>query len=200
MKYGTDKHKDGFFERARDWALNNRRTLLIALFVSVMAFAVTQFKDIVIIAVLMSIGAISTFYKRFAHIPLGFELVIFTTVTCSIFYGPLLGAIFGAVTMFLSSVAAKEIDPGAFVSLAAAALIGVIPYFLIKLNPGFSIILIGLGMTLLNDLITQPFAIMMVGEHEQKIKSLLFISTHLFFNYIIFRFFAPILRILLGLQ
>ncbi len=160
------------------------------------------FSRVVIPAVailLMGVAAsFSTSYKRVIRIPPAVELVTFTTVMVSLAYGPLVGAVYGAVVTVSAEIMTNALDVFIISFVPSRAIIAVAAGFLFNQFNG-NIILTGLVSSVLYNLLAQPFYLFM-ADVEMRVKSVFFILLNIGSNFIIFAILGKIVAGLLGVS
>ncbi|MBI2145609.1 hypothetical protein HYU18_04795 [Candidatus Woesearchaeota archaeon] len=138
-------------------------------------------KDILVIAVLALIGIFSTYYKRFARVPPSIELITFGTVIVGLAYGPIVGAIFGAIVTIVAEVFNSGIDFFIVGYVPARAAVG----FASSFFPAANIVLLGTSMSVLYNLVAQPLYAFQ-SDAELRFKLVAFIVTNISFNFLAF--------------
>lgn len=170
------------FAKALKWIFNRKWYLLLgaAVLFFLMLFG-SQVKAILVVGSLAFLASISTIYKRYVRIPPAFELMTFGTVIVSLAYGPIIGAIFGAVTSLTSEIVNGCIDLFVVSYIPARAFVGLItPFF-----AGMDIFFLGMLMTAVYNAIGQPMYFFM-GDVEAKGKFVFFLTGNILANAILF--------------
>ncbi len=158
--------------------------ILILIFQSVIIKAL-------LIAAFFAASACSTIWKRkYPELPIGIELYIFGTTAAAFAFGPIFGIFFGIAAAISAEVISGVIGEGIFFSIAAISLVAVAADFLKPLD----FVALGIILTLLYDAVTQ--AMPLLSNPEGRIKSIIFIITHVLFNFIAFKLFAPLVSLL----
>ncbi len=173
----------------------SRKKIIFGSFVAVAL--ILMFRSIVIQALLTAllflICSFSTVWKRkYPELPLGVELVIFGTAVASLTYGPVFGAFFGIAAAITAEIASGVVGEGIFFSMVALSLVSVAANFF----SGIDFVVLGIVLTLINDAICQALTIA-TGDVEARAKAAIFITTHLLFNFIVFKLAAPVLSLFL---
>jgi len=160
------------------------------------------FIDIIIPAVvIITLGVISTFstsYKRFIRMPPAFELITFTTVLVSLAYGPIVGAIYGAVVSFSAEIMTNALDVFIITFVPTRAIIGLTAGFLFDLFNG-NILYTGFAASIMYNVIAQPLYIFM-ADVEMRLKSTYFFFLNIGFNFIIFALLGKVMVSLLRIN
>ena len=143
-------------------------------------------KDAIIIAALSLIAVFSTFYKRFMRAPPAIELVTFSTVMIGIGYGPVAGAVFGAVATLAAEILNSGVDAFIIGYIPARAIIGAVSAFF----PTANIVTLGLSMSVLYNALAQPLYAFQ-GDAELRMKLFAFVIINVPFNFLIFSFLGP---------
>lgn len=138
-------------------------------------------KDAIVLTVLGLIAVFSTIYKRFMRVPPAVELVTFSTVMVGISYGPVTGAIFGAVITLAAEIFNSGVDAFIMGYIPARAIVGAVSAFF----PAANIVTLGLWMSLLYNLIAQPLYALQ-SDAELRVKLLAFVIINISSNFIIF--------------
>ena len=138
-------------------------------------------KDFVVLVLLATIGILSTSYKRYMRVPPAVELVTFSTVMASLAYGPVVGAIFGAVVTVLAEVFNSGIDAFIVGYIPARAIVG----FTAAFFPTTSIVTLGLLMSILYNAVAQPLYALQ-SDAELKLKLIAFVVVNISSNFVIF--------------
>ncbi len=146
-------------------------------------------KDTIIIMSLSLIAVFSTFYKRFMRAPPAVELITFSTVMISLGYGPVAGAVFGAVATIVAEVLNSGMDAFIIGYVPARAVIGFASAFF----PTTNIVTLGLGMSILYNALSQPLYAFQ-NDAELRLKLFAFIIVNVPFNFLVFSFFGPFVK------
>lgn len=177
-----------------------RNKLKIAVIAALLAFIII-FIDIVLPAlVVIGLGVIASFstsYKRFIRVPPAVELVTFTTVMVSLAYGPVVGAIFGAVVTFTAEIMTNALDVFIISFVPSRAVIALTAGFLFHQFNG-NILLTGVLSSIFYNLIAQPFYLFM-ADVEMRLKSVFFIAFNIGSNFVIFAVLGKLMVKLLGI-
>lgn len=175
--------------------LFSRKKIIFACFVAIALILI--FRSVVVqallIALLFAACSFSTVWKRkYPELPLGVELVIFGTAVASLTYGPVFGAFFGIAAAIATEVSSGSIGEGIFFSMVALSLVSVAANFF----SGIDFVVLGIVLTLINDAICQALSIA-TGDVEARAKAAIFVTTHLLFNFLVFKLTAPVLSLFL---
>lgn len=146
-------------------------------------------KDAVVLLALALIAVFSTIYKRFMRVPPAVELVTFSTVMVGISYGPVAGAVFGAVITLAAEIFNSGVDAFIIGYIPARAIVGAVSSFF----PGASIVWLGLWMSVLYNLIAQPLYALQ-ADAELRVKLLAFIIINVSSNFMIFSLLGPLVK------
>lgn len=146
-------------------------------------------KDIVVLALLAAIGILSTIYKRYMRIPPAVELVTFSTVMAGLAYGPVVGAVFGAVVTVLAEVFNSGIDAFIIGYIPARAIVGFTSAFF----PATDIVTLGLMMSILYNAVAQPLYALQ-SDAELRFKLIAFVLINVPFNFIAFSVLGELVK------
>ena len=139
---------------------------------------------LLVMAGFIVLGVASMMYNRWIRVSLGFELIMFGVVITGMLYGWLQALIVGFIALFFAEVLTNRFTYSTFVSFIGMFVIAlVVPSF-----AGNNVAWVGIGMTLLYDLIILPGYILLGSSPG---RSLLFFATHILFNAWIFLTVAP---------
>ena len=164
------------------------RYLLPIIAIAMLYQLLDSFRGAVFIGILAIIASYSTIYKRVIRIPSAIETVTIGTAVTAINYGPLAGALFGAITTLASEIISGGIDMFTFVYMFARAVLGVAAFFLAGINT----VMLGLIMTLAFNAICQPIY-QLPGDIETRIKGVYFLIISVISNLILFFVFGDFL-------
>jgi len=153
---------------------------------------------VVVIITLGIIGTFSTSYKRFIRMPPAFELITFTTVMVSLAYGPIVGALYGAIVSFTAEIMTNALDVFIITFVPTRAIIGLTAGFLFDMFNG-NILYTGFAASILYNVIAQPLYIFM-ADVEMRLKSTYFFFLNIGFNFIIFVVLGKFMVSLLGIS
>ncbi|MBI2145608.1 hypothetical protein HYU18_04790 [Candidatus Woesearchaeota archaeon] len=153
-----------------------------------------QVKAFFVITGLGLLATFSTLYKRVLQAPPVFELTTLTTVAVSVFYGPIVGALFTFVITITSEVMAQALDPFSVTYIFPRIAVAFVSPWLFA--GGMDIGLLGLLMSLLYNVLQQP-VYWLLTDPEKRIKSVYFSSLNIPLNFIIFKFVGEPLFVLL---
>jgi len=135
---------------------------------------------IAVMAVFIVLGSVSMMYNRWIKVSLGVEFIMLGIVVTGMLYGRWQALIVGIVALFFAEVLSDRFTYSTFVSF-----IGI---FVVAMVIPLLITWVGIWMTLLYDVIILP-GYMLLGSSPWR--SLLFFTTHIFFNAWIFMVVAP---------
>ena len=161
----------------------------------------SQVKAFLIITLLGVAATFSTFYKRVFQAPPAFELITLTVVAVSIFYGPVIGALYALVISITSEIAAQALDPFSITYIPPRIATAFVAPWLYGngTGPVHNIAVLGLLMSLLYNALQQPVYYYLT-DVEKRIKSLYFSSLNIPLNFLIFKFLGePLFEILRSL-
>ena len=153
----------------------------------VVVLLLTVMKALVFIVLLVVLGSVSMIYNRFVKLSLGVEFVMLATVLSAITYGPVVGMLVGALTLFLAEFVAWDINYHIFVSIIGIVIVGLVAYFL----RGLPLVVLGLGMVVLYNAIIMPLYLMMGSS---PVKCAIFTVTHFLWNAWVFSAVAPFIH------
>ncbi len=146
-------------------------------------------KDVVVLLILGTIAVLSTAYKRFMRVPPAVELVTFSTVMVGISYGPVTGAVFGAVVTLAAEIFNSGVDAFIIGYIPARAVVGAVSSFF----PAANIAYLGLSMSILYNLISQPLYALQ-SDAELRVKLLAFVIVNVSSNFIIFSLLGGLVK------
>lgn len=146
-------------------------------------------KDALIITILSLIAVFSTFYKRFMRAPPAIELVTFSTVMMGIGYGPVAGAVFGAVATLAAEILNSGVDAFIIGYVPARAIIGAVSSFF----PTANIVTLGVSMSIFYNVIAQPLYAFQ-NDAELRMKLFAFVVVNVPFNFLVFSFLGPFVK------
>lgn len=146
-------------------------------------------RDAIVLAALGLIAVLSTIYKRFMRVPPAVELVTFSTVMVGISYGPVTGAVFGAVITLAAEIFNSGVDAFIIGYIPARAIVGAVSAFF----PAANIIGLGLWMSILYNLVAQPLYALQ-SDAELRMKLLAFVIINISSNFIIFSLLGPFVK------
>src|SRR3989338_294859 len=92
-------------------AKHKRYVTLGLIWIALLVLFTAEIKAFAILIVLGLAATFSTFYKRVFQAPPVFELTTLTTVAVSVFYGPLVGALYTMVVSITAEIMAHALDP-----------------------------------------------------------------------------------------
>ena len=163
--------------------LSHRKALVLGTSVGLFFVLVYRsfIKEVVLILILAIIGIFSTYYKRLTRVPPAVELITFGTVMVGLAYGPLMGALFGAIVTIIAEVFNSGIDFFIVGYVPARAIVGAVSSFF----PGSSIIVLGSSMSLLYNAVAQPLYAFQ-SDAELRLKLLAFVLVNVSFNFLAF--------------
>lgn len=178
--------------------LRNKLKVLIA---AVLLFLTISFSSIIVpTIVILTLGVIASFstsYKRFIRIPPAVELITFTTVLVGLAYGPLVGAIYGAIVSFTAEIMTNALDIFILTFVPSRAVVGLAAGFAFDLFNG-NILYTGVALSIMYNLIAQPFYIFL-ADVEMRMKSFFFLFLNIGSNFIIFAVLGKLMVKLLGI-
>ncbi len=171
-----------------DFLKNKRLLLLIIISGILFMLLLIRFKRIFFTALLISLGGSSMIYQRYFRFGsyVGFELCMMATLLTALAYGPAFGAFAGFSSLFLAFVLCGNFKHTSFISLLVLPLIGLI----VPLFSHLPLLYVGMLMTIIYDIIILP---LYIALGSRIVPSIIFFITHLFFNYWVFSFFAPVI-------
>lgn len=155
-----------------------------------LAFALKQYlKEAIVLALLASIAVFSTIYKRFMRVPPAVELVTFATVMVGVAYGPVTGALFGAIITVVAEIMNSGIDAFIIGYVPGRAVVGFVSAYF----PAANMVTLGLLMSVLYNAISQPLYAFQ-SDAELRFKLLAFVVVNISFNLIIFSLLGNFVR------
>lgn len=159
------------------------------------------FADIIVPAITITLlGLIATFstsYKRIIRIPPAIELVTFTTVMVSLAYGPVIGAVYAAVTTITAEIMTNALDIFIISFIPSRVFIAFTAGFFFHLFGG-NIVAVGAASTILYNIIAQPFYLFL-ADVEMRAKSFYFMFMNIGTNVIWFSLLGGITASILGI-
>ena len=177
------------------------RNKLKSLIAAVLLFIIISFSSIIVPAiVIITFGVIASFstsYKRFIRIPPAVELITFTTVMVGLAYGPIVGAIYGAIVSFTAEIMTNALDIFILTFVPSRAVVGLVAGFAFDLFNG-NILYTGVALSIMYNLIAQPFYIFL-ADVEMRMKSSFFLFLNIGSNFIIFAVLGKLMVKLLGI-
>jgi hypothetical protein len=154
--------------------------------------AIVVFSNVLVpplaIVALGIIASYSTSYKRIFRIPPAIELVTFTTVVVGLAYGPVVGALYGAIVTFTAELMTNALDVFILSFVPSRAVIGFAAGWLFDLFSS-SMLLTGLAASVLYNLLCQPMYLLM-SDMGMRMKSVFFILLNVGSNFVIFFVFG----------
>ena len=171
---------------------NNFREFLVKHKIYVLAFAFLAivsllYSNFIVMASFITVGIASRYYQKYMpHLSFGIETCLFGTVLSSLAYGWHAGAIVGVVSLTISVFLTEE--DASYLPVALLGMAGVA--FMASLAPitAANIVFWGMLLTLFYDITTCGVYIHMF--HADIFKTIIFIVTHLAFNYFVFANFG----------
>ena len=173
-----------------------KAAIAVVLLVLIISFSNIIFPAIVI----MSLGVIATFstsYKRIIRMPPAVELITFTTVIVSLAYGPVIGAIYGAVVSFTAEVMTNALDIFILTFVPSRAVVGLVAGLAFDMFNG-NILVTGVSLSIMYNLIAQPLYIFL-ADVEMRMKSFFFLFLNIGSNFIWFAVLGRLAVNLLGI-
>ncbi len=178
-----------------------RNKLKVALIAALLALLIFFGRIVIPALVIIALGVIASFstsYKRFIRVPPAVELVTFTTVMVSLAYGPVVGAVYGAIVTFTAEVMTNALDIFIISFFPSRAVIALTAGFFFNQFNG-NILLTGVASSILYNLIAQPFYLFM-ADLEMRAKSVFFVLLNIGSNFAIFAVFGNFVAKLLGIS
>ena len=171
--------------------LNEHKTLTIGVLAGFfLILSLKQYlKEVVVLALLASIAVFSTIYKRFMRVPPAVELVTFATVMVGVAYGPVTGALFGAIITVVAEIMNSGIDAFIIGYVPGRAVVGFVSAFF----PTANIVTLGLLMSILYNAVAQPLYAFQ-SDAELRFKLLAFVVVNISFNFIVFSLLGNFVR------
>jgi hypothetical protein len=165
--------------------LRNKLKVTIAV---VLLFLIISFSSIILpVVVILTLGVIASFstsYKRFIRVPPAIELVTFTTVIVSLAYGPIVGALYGAIVSFTAEILTNALDIFILTFVPSRAAIGLMAGLFFSFFNG-NILLTGVALSIAYNLMAQPVYIFL-ADVEMRMKSFFFLFLNIGTNFIWF--------------
>ncbi len=143
------------------------------------------------------VASFSTSYKRFIRVPPAVELVTFTTVMVSLAYGPVVGAVYGAIVTVTAEVMTNALDLFIISFVPSRAAIALSAGFFFHQFNG-NILLTGAVSSVLYNLLAQPVYLFM-ADAGMRVKSMFFIAFNIGSNFAIFAILGKVAVRLLGI-
>jgi hypothetical protein len=136
-------------------------------------------KNFMFIGAAILVGSLSLLHQRFTRNFFGFELCTVMTVLVSMLYGTKMGILVGVLSISLGMIIAGNLHPTIFVSIFGFLLIGFLASFFTIDN----FFVVGLGLTVLYDLLTVPIYLAL-GSNPAT--TFFYVVTHIPLNWLIF--------------
>lgn len=159
---------------------------LIAIFIILFFVVMTFFSILVkaiVIALLIIIGGFSKLYQRYWHVPVGFELVMFSTVIAGFLYGAVIGIIVGLVSFAMATYLSQRYNVHAIISFIIYIFAGAFAH-------SFSSVKIaGLVFSLIFVAVLVSLSIIL--NLSRPSRTFMFAITSLGGNFVVFYFIAP---------
>jgi hypothetical protein len=194
VKKIVKKQVPAVVKKAYNWGLENKKSVAIAIIILVAAVVFTsQLRAIISVGILALAGSFAQIYKRALRVPPAVEFVTFGTVMVGYVYGPWAGAIFGAVVTLSAEVISSAVDAFIIGYVPSRAIIG----FTAAYMTGYSIVFVGIAMTLLYNLLAQPLYLLQ-PDFELRMKVVAFVVVNIIFNILVFRMLAEPILFLMG--
>ena len=156
--------------------------LATALFFLYFAFV----KEAIILAAFIALGAISRLWQRFFPAPIGANLIMLFAVISGAGYGSFAGMLVGIVSLIISSIMVQDDLATTAAPIFAMSVVGYLAGILSISASNIS--LWGLALTVLYDAVISVEHILL---GRANINTVIFVVTHLVFNYFVFFTFAP---------
>jgi ABC-type multidrug transport system fused ATPase/permease subunit len=149
---------------------------------ALMFFYASKLASIIMVILLLVLASFSTVYKRMMGMPLGgVELITFGTVLVAVAFNPVIGLLFGIVSSLASEIISRNIGPLTWVYVFITGLLGFLAGYLSHLNIVFLGVAFAVASLLLNQVIY-----LFIGDADVKSMTVVYISTNLIFNIILF--------------
>ena len=165
------------------------RRIIIAFIVPVVIFIFLFWnlvEALLVMGAFIFLGVASLMYNRWVKVSLGVELIMLGVVITGMLYGWPAALAVGFTSLFFSEVLTNRFTHSTFVSFIGMFVVAIVaPQF-----EGRDVRWVGIGMTLLYDAIILP-GYLLLGSSPGR--SLLFLATHILFNFWIFWTVAPVI-------
>lgn len=189
-----------FFENIR-LILTRRRVIVyiivaIAMFYLFMLPFIHEIAKIFFIGLFLVLGSLSYFYRRVFQMRIGIEFIFPATVLTTLAYGAGMGFFVANVTNFLAELIGFKLDQRMLFGQISVNLIVILTPTMWSFT-NHSWILTGLLLNIIYHLTVAPPSILLGGNPG---KSLVFVSTNLFWILLFFLRIAPLIGPLMGIQ
>ncbi|MBI4438913.1 hypothetical protein HY640_03200 [Candidatus Woesearchaeota archaeon] len=177
--------------------LKRRKWLFIScLFVVLLLSSLgLTFKGAVFVVALSLTAGLSTYYRRYTKLTIGFETVTFATVLTAVAYGPLIGSIVGLVSSFAAEFIPQLIDPSSFLWILSYPVVALVCSSLFE--SGVSLFWVGFVGSFIQNVIAEPIRIFS-GDEYLRTMGVLGVTGSTVFNIILFRTLASPLYAAMG--
>src|SRR3989338_2892894 len=177
-------------------AKHKRYVTLELIWIALLVLFTAEIKAFAILIVLGLAATFSTFYKRVFQAPPVFELTTLTTVAVSVFYGPVIGAVYTLIVTITMEIAAQALDPFSITYIFPRMAMAFAAPLLYANGAGFSLPVLGLLASGIYNMLQQP-VYWLLTDPEKRIKALYFSSLNIPLNWLIFKFLGgPLFEIL----
>lgn len=109
----------------------------------------SHLKEFSIVLILFVLAAISVVYKKFGHIPIGFELISFNFIILIFAYNPIVAIVVTILVCVTSRILTAGLDPTFFIQIGLYTLLGFFSYFIL----GLGLVMTGMIIVVLYNII-----------------------------------------------
>lgn len=167
--------------------------LFLVSFLLVLLLFLAAREVFIILALLAATGLLALIIRPFKTVLSGLELVTFSTVLCSVAYGPKTGMLVGLVFIIINFICMGRFTNYAVVMIPAVMLLGYLSFYL----GAWGITAVGIVMTLAYDLIFILGIVTFLGG--DMMKGLSYIAVNVIFNIFLFAAVAtPVYQLITG--
>ena len=173
---------------------------LVGLITLGLIFTVVFSRIVVPVFVVIILGVIASYsasYKRIFRVPPAFELVTFTTVIVALAYGPVVGAIYGAIVTLIAEIMTSALDVFIFSFVPSRAIVGLTAGFFFEVFNGSFVATVVMA-SLMYNLMCQPMYLFM-ADLPMRMKALFFVSINIGLNFITVVLFGKFAIMLLNI-
>jgi len=160
--------------------------IVAALFLAILFIYSSDIKRFLVIIAFIALGSISRLWQRFLPLSIGVNFIMLVTVCAGVLYSPFAGLVVGVLTMFFSAIIVLDEPATMISSFFAIAVVGYISGYV----PLAYISIGGLLLTVLYDAILF-ISFFLFGAGSAR--TIIFVATHIVFNYFVFYNIAPAL-------
>jgi uncharacterized membrane protein len=192
MKNNTIKKRNEFRRALRNISkemYKRRYIFAVAGLFLIILFLFFGFFKMLFFFIILSLMNISFSYltKTIPRYGTSFELIMMCTVLAGVAYGPKAGGIFGMISCILYYYGAGRFSYFVTITAPLYGIVGIAA----SLFSGLPLIQIGLWSAIIYGIISSVLVILIYGAHLDR--ALIFLTLNISFNFIIFKYAAPLL-------